>query len=155
MFRLIGNADGELPPGAARKGPVILAHGLFGNGGDWFNSNDATRDPTPIRLLNDGYDVWLYNDRGNPYSRGDHATLDAEVDAAFWDFTAEDIAVEDIPLVIEEVTKISGTCIKASIVGFSAGADAFMRALANADVKSSNYIKSYVGMAPALFANVA
>ena len=69
MFRLIGNDQGKLPRDAGRKGPVILAHGLFNNAGSWLDSNDATRDPTPIRLFNDGYDVWFYNDRGNPYSR--------------------------------------------------------------------------------------
>ena len=50
-------------------------------------------------LVDEGYDVWIGNNRGTKYSLG-HETLTTE-DAAFWDFTWADMALDDLALIKE------------------------------------------------------
>jgi len=53
-------------------------------------------------LCDEGYDVWMGNNRGNVYSRN-HTALSPDRDAAFWDFTFEDMAAFDLPAEIRYV----------------------------------------------------
>ena len=41
-------------------------------------------------------DVWLFNARGNRYSKG-HLWLDAQTEPEYWAFSFQDIASNDIP----------------------------------------------------------
>jgi len=129
LFRLTADADGRKPPKAGVRGPLVLAHGLISASHIWFNSNDADRDPLPIRLFNDGYDVWFYNDRTFPYSRV-HDDIDSDADYDFWDYTVQDIAEQDVPKVLEVVLEQSETCQKVSWFGHATATDIMLRALA-------------------------
>lgn len=46
-----------------------------------------------------GYDIWLGNARGNTFSRN-HTTVDPD-DAAFWKFSWHEIAIYDLPAIID------------------------------------------------------
>ena len=45
---------------------VLLQHGLFSSSDTWI-TNFATKAPAFV-FANNGYDVWLGNNRGNKYS---------------------------------------------------------------------------------------
>lgn len=53
-------------------------------------------------LVDEGYDVWLINCRGNVYSRK-HSTLDPNFDSDYWRFSFHEIGIYDIPAVIDFV----------------------------------------------------
>ena len=61
-----------------------------------------------FRLAERGYDVWLGNYRGNTYSRA-HISLNADVDAAFWEFTWDEMAKYDLPAELNYVLEKTGT----------------------------------------------
>ena len=61
------------------------------------------RAALPVLLFQDGFDVWLGNNRGTRHSRR-HKDLDADEDAAlYWDFSLTDFGVSDIPAMAKEI----------------------------------------------------
>ena len=58
------------------------------------------------RLFKEGYDVFLANTRGNPYSRR-HTELSPDEDSKFWKWTFHEIAKYEIPAIVRRVCKIS------------------------------------------------
>ena len=46
-------------------------------------------------MANEGYDVWLGNNRGNEFSKN-HVNLTTK-DAAFWEFSFDEMGLYDIP----------------------------------------------------------
>jgi lysosomal acid lipase/cholesteryl ester hydrolase len=53
-----------------------------------------------------GYDVWVGNSRGNPYTK--HATLDPIADAKeYWDFSWAEMGLYDIPGVIDYIRALT------------------------------------------------
>lgn len=40
-------------------GPVLLLHGVYGDGLSWFGSNDSNFPSLPESLYDQGYDVWI------------------------------------------------------------------------------------------------
>ena len=67
--------------------------GLLGSS-DAFIINDEN-EALGFVLANNGYDVWLGNNRGNKHGRN-HKKLSTN-DKAFWDFSFEEMAIYDIP----------------------------------------------------------
>ena len=87
LYRLPGKI-GE--PGAGegtqmQKPVVLMMHGLECDMNFW-TVNDASVAP-PYVLVEQGYDVWLGNNRGNRYGLG-HTTLQPD-SAEYWDFNQE------------------------------------------------------------------
>ena len=63
----------------------------------WFDMSDMNKPALPVRLFQEGFDVWLGNNRGTRLSRK-HETLDADEDAgAYWDFSHHEFAEFDVP----------------------------------------------------------
>ncbi|KAK4886631.1 hypothetical protein RN001_002902 [Aquatica leii] len=79
---------------------VYLQHGILSSSADWvLNQNNGLL----YSLLDAGYDVWMPNVRGTRYSRK-HNTLDPDKNAKqFWDFSWHDIAVDDVPSMIDYI----------------------------------------------------
>ena len=84
--------------------PILFGHGLFA-------SSDSIvyhgpEDSPAFFYANHGYDVWMYNLRGNRYSRN-HTTLDPDTDTNFWRFTITNLS-KDIRTNIEYIMDVTG-----------------------------------------------
>ena len=72
------------------------------------NLDNEDLDPLPIRLYNEGYDVWLGNMRGTRYSRK-HETLDSsDVNSEYWKFSLAEKGMLDVPAAITKIKAVSG-----------------------------------------------
>lgn len=86
------------------KTPVIMVHGLTHSATSFIISQNST--PPAVRLIDEGYDVWLLNTRGNYYSRT-HQTLDPK-SKEYWQWCSNHIGQYDIPASIDYVLKGTG-----------------------------------------------
>ncbi len=78
--------------------PVMLVHGMSANHNNWDFRDDASFVP---RLLEEGYDVWVPELRGDPGSR--HTSR-----RAGRRFTFDDHARYDLPAAVDRVLEITG-----------------------------------------------
>ncbi|KAK7327224.1 hypothetical protein VNO80_31589 [Phaseolus coccineus] len=99
----------------ADKPPVLLQHGLFCDALTWLiNGPD---EALGFILADNGYDVWISNTRGTKYSRG-HRSLGSN-DAAFWNWSWDELASYDLPAFVNYVHNNTGQNIH--YVGHSLG----------------------------------
>ncbi|CAH2234864.1 jg15352 [Pararge aegeria aegeria] len=98
VHRIPRSKDGVETP----KKTVILQHGLFASSADWI-LNGPDKGLAYV-LANAGYDVWMPNIRGNKYSK-EHAVLKSD-SKSFWNFSWHDVALYDLPAVIDHVVKL-------------------------------------------------
>jgi lysosomal acid lipase/cholesteryl ester hydrolase len=100
----------------------------------------------PFLLVDQGYDVWLGNNRGNKYSKKSmhHAPTENE----FWDFSMDQFAFHDIPDSINYILTTTGQP-SLSYVGFSQGtAQAFATLSIHPTLNSK--VDVFVALAPAM-----
>lgn len=107
------------------KYPVIVQHGNFQSSSDWLLNSPET-ESLGFFLADNGYDVWLGNQRGNEYSSR-HSSLSVH-SSAYWNFSFHEMGVYDVPATLDYVTKISGKR-KAHYIGFSMGTTIFFSGL--------------------------
>jgi lysosomal acid lipase/cholesteryl ester hydrolase len=114
MFRIPGllGKEGD----ASVRPPILIQHGVF-DSADFVVCHGAEKSPA-FWLANQGYDVWVSNSRGNKYSR-EHKTLNPDKDAAFWDFSFEDM-VKDYQANIGYILLSTGF-EKIPVIGHSQG----------------------------------
>ncbi|KAJ3896114.1 Alpha/Beta hydrolase protein [Lentinula edodes] len=133
-------------PGISTGKPVVyLHHGLLMNSEVWVCLTDAER-ALPFVLVEQGFDVWLGNNRGNKYSKksihhGPNSTK-------FWDFSIDDFAWHDIPDSIQYILDIT-KAPKLSYVGFSQGTAQAFAAL-SIHPQLNEKINVFIALAPAL-----
>ena len=97
--------------------PILIQHGLLDSSASWVvNFPDQSLG---FLLADAGYDVWLGNMRGNIYSRA-HVKYDPNRDEAFWDFSWDDMARDDLPSMIFYILKLTNY-LKIAYVGHSQG----------------------------------
>ncbi|CAH0695565.1 unnamed protein product [Spodoptera exigua] len=82
------------------KGVMMFMHGLYLSGDDCLIPGPGKAH---CYVYSDNcYDVWVPNVRGNFYSRN-HTTLNPNKDSKFWDFSVDEMAILDLPAVIDYV----------------------------------------------------
>lgn len=96
------------------KGVVLLQHGLTDSSAG-FCLNGPGKS-LPFILADNGYDVWLGNNRGNGYSMNN--VNYGPDDPRFWDFSWDEMALIDFPTNINYVLSTTGKT-KLSYVGHS------------------------------------
>lgn len=92
LHRIVSNDQSSL-----EGPPVLMMHDIEGGSTD-FITNWPEKAPA-LMLVEQGYDVWLGNNRGNFYSRA-HVSM-TEKDAAYWNFGPEDMGLQDLPTLID------------------------------------------------------
>lgn len=105
--------------------PVLFLHGI-GVNGDQFTVNLHTK-PVAYRLVEEGFDVWVSNMRGTPYSEGHKLGLTVDM-PEYWEWSAEELVQRDMKAILGEVEAVTGKQVV--VIGHSQGAMVGMAYLA-------------------------
>jgi len=162
--RITSFADGSTNQGY-ELGPVLLLHGVYGDGLSWFGESDPSYPSLPESLYSQGYDVWIAFQRGTMSSRNH---LDAAGHAArsdgtssgqsayesYWDFSVDDIAKYDIPAYINMiVAERQNNFLAAKKVQILTATTAVQEAVATLSLyptTAANFISAVVNQSPCL-----
>lgn len=103
-----------------RKGhPVLLVHGIGDSSDSWLILGPT--NSLAFQLYDVGFDVWLYNARGNKYSKRHTRSLPRK---QYWNFSYEEMGSRDLPATIEYIL-LNSSRPKLDYVGFSQGTTIF------------------------------
>lgn len=104
-----------------RTGPaVLMVHGIGDSSDSWLVTSPSSS--LAYQLADLGYDIWLYNARGNKYSKGHIKNLPNK---QYWDFSYEEMGTMDMPAVVDYI--ISNTRQpRLYYIGFSQGTTLFL-----------------------------
>jgi len=129
----------------ATKGVVFFQHGLTDcSVGICLN---FPIESLAFTLADEGYDVWLGNNRGNGYSMTNiHYT---SKDDGFWDFSYDEMATYDIPTQVDYVLQYTQSS-KLSYIGHSEGTIQLF-ALLSEDPSFSEKLNIFVALAPVAY----
>lgn len=128
--------------------PVLLQHGIDDSALSWVMNGEEKS--MGFVLANQGFDVWLGNNRGNKFSR-EHTTLHQD-ERAFWDFSFQDMGEIDIPAFISKIREESGS-EKITYVGHSQGTSQMFAALSDPVSRDlvAPYIDTFHAFAPVVY----
>ena len=146
IFRVGSHSKDE---NKSRRRPVVLLwHGLLDSAYTWVLPG---KRGLLFSLVDEGYDVFLANNRGTTYSKR-HAFLNPQTDEPYWDFTYDEMADFDVPAVISSCLQISGADTL-QYVGHSEGTTQFFAAVSAGSLRKHDSdllarIDSFVGLAP-------
>ncbi|XP_023939745.2 lipase 3-like [Bicyclus anynana] len=124
---------------------VFLMHGFLGSADEWLLS--GPEKSLAYLLTEAGYDVWLGNVRGTKYSRRHVSKHASHPD--FWHFSIDEIALHDLPAMIDHTLKTSGQK-KLHYVGYSQGSTVFF-AWAATVPETGDKILSMHALAPMVY----
>ncbi|XP_040072033.2 lipase 3-like [Ixodes scapularis] len=124
--------------------PVLVQHGILASSADFVNN--FYNQSLGFLLADAGYDVWLGNSRGNTYTS--HVNL-SQKGREFWNFSADEIMIYDLPAMIDAVLRISGQ-EKLQYIGWSQGAQILFELLSERP-EFNNKITLFSGMAPVAY----
>lgn len=129
--------------------PVLIIHG-FMHSSEAFIRQQAC-DSLPLVLNDEGYDVWLGNNRGNKYS---HKHLNKKpIKEDFWNFSLDDMARYDLPSMIDYILAQTGAP-SLTLIGFSQGtAQSFAYLSSQPNPKVNLFIALAPVIVPRGFAN--
>lgn len=140
-----GTARVNAGPGSIGKPVVYLHHGLLMNSEVWVCLTEEERC-LPFALVNQGYDVWLGNNRGNKYSK--KSTQFSPTSPRFWNFSMDEFAFYDIPDTIDYILNTTSQPTL-SYIGFSQGtAQAF--ATLSIHPGLNDKVNVFIALAPAM-----
>jgi lysosomal acid lipase/cholesteryl ester hydrolase len=129
---------------STRGRPVLLQHGLLDAAVTWvMNFPDQSLG---FILADAGYDVWLGNMRGNYYSRA-HVKYNPDHDSAFWDFSWDDMARDDLPSMIYYILNVTQQT-RIGYVGHSQGTMIAFAEFGRLDSTLRNHVSFYAALAP-------
>ena len=127
------------------KPVVYLHHGLLMNSDVWVCITDQARC-LPFALVEQGYDVWLGNNRGNKYSKKSVRFSPTSHD--FWNFSMDEFAFYDIPNSIDYILRMVSQP-SLSYIGFSQGSAQAFAAL-SIHPPLNDKINLFIALAPAM-----
>lgn len=105
-FHLTGKVNEETEPRTESLMPVVLKHGYLCDSVTWFgNPDEYVMKPIPIRLFDDGFDIWLGNDRGTQYCQ-EHITMNKH-EPEFWSWSWAEMGIYDDVANVEYIKNIT------------------------------------------------
>ena len=123
-FHITGTqAAGPIEPWMAT---VLIQHGHMMDGASWFYDYHTSApegyvggEPMPLQLYENGYDIWIGNNRGTEYSQG-HESLSAKDDPQYWAFSWSEMGLYDD---VANIDFIKEKCKQEKIfyIGYSQG----------------------------------
>lgn len=128
------------------KNTVILHHGLLASSADWILNGPGKG--LGYVLSDAGYDVWMPNIRGNKYSR-EHISLKTD-SKAYWNFSWHDVAIHDVPAIIDYIRKVKGIGSKIAYIGHSMGTTILLAMLSSRPEYNDKLVVG-VALAPVAF----
>ncbi|PRP84929.1 hypothetical protein PROFUN_07583 [Planoprotostelium fungivorum] len=132
------------------RGVVFFQHGFLQSSECWVFRKDNDQ-VLPFNLASQGYDCWFGNVRGNKYSMK-HTSL-SPTNTPFWNYCIDDIALKDLPAMIDFVLKNTGA-EQLSYVGFSQGTAIAFAAFSRYPELAAK-IRVFVALGPAACVKVA
>ncbi|KAG0708578.1 Alpha/Beta hydrolase protein [Suillus ampliporus] len=133
-------------PGTSTGKPVVyLHHGLLMNSEVWVCLTNAERC-LPFVLAEQGFDVWMGNNRGNKYSK--KSVHHDPNSSKFWNYSLDDFAWHDIPDSIQYILDITKSS-SLSYVGFSQGTAQAFAAL-SIHPQLNEKVNVFIALAPAM-----
>jgi len=132
--------------------PILFQHGIFDTAFSFLFLHIG--ENLPMKLWQEGYDIWLGNVRGNRYSMN-HTTLNPkDFSGPFWDFSYDEMAKIDLPTMLDYI-KNQTDCDKIKYVCHSQGC-VMMVALAALDPYYVNkMVNTTLAFAPAVYLQYA
>ena len=121
------------------KPVVIMQHGLMGNSRQFIYLG---KESIAYRVWSQGFDVWLTNTRENGYSRSYQDTYK-------WDYTWEDLALVDMPQVIDYILKETSQ-EQLIYIGHSQGGR-IIYSLLSEKIEYNEKVKLFAALAPGMF----
>lgn len=142
VYRLFTNSTEDV----MKNKIALLHHGLLGSSDDWVIL--GPRKSLPYLLLDDGFDVWLANARGNRYSR---AHVSKNLDSTeYWDFSWHEIGRYDLSAAIDYIRIVTEGHSQIDFIGHSLGCTALLVLLSTSP--QYNYVlKSATFLGPLAF----
>lgn len=131
--------------GSVQKKVVYLHHGLLMSSEVWVCLTEETRS-LAFQLVEQGYDVWLGNNRGNKYSK--KSVKHSPISNEFWSFSIDEFALYDVPDSIGYILEVTGQP-SLSYIGFSQGSAQAFAALSIHPYLNQK-IDVFVALAPAM-----
>lgn len=146
LFRLPYGIAG---PSSGVRPAVILQHGLLDFSFTWILN--MPNQSLAFILADAGFDVWLPNNRGNKESRWPTSSGLTTDDREWWQFSWDQMALYDVPGVINYVIQATGNA-KVTYIGHSEGTTQMFAALVSRPYIAS-LLNSFIGFGPVAFAN--
>lgn len=147
LFRIPHGKD-ESTTSDQKRPAALLVHGLLDSSVVWVNNLDQSLG---FVLADEGYDVFMLNNRGNRWSSR-HVEL-TKANPKFWEFSYDEMGAYDVPATIEFVLELTGHQSVAQYVGHSQGTTQMIAALTQPELR--NYlaprIDVFVGLAPVAY----
>lgn len=131
------------------KKPILLQHGLLSCSGAYITSGTNS---LAYYFIEQGYDVWLGNNRSGFEARHAEYTGNLMHDEKYWDWDIRELAYYDLPCIIDNVLANKPHHEKLYLVGHSQGCTQSFLMLRNGDLKHTHgQIEYFFCLAPAIF----
>lgn len=146
MHRIICKDAQRASEGPGKGFPILIMHGLFQSSGSFITSEDRSM---AFWFAAQGYQVYLGNNRA-AYDMGHR--LYSRYSPEFWDYNIRDLALYDLPAMVDYVRRSTGYA-KIAYIGHSQGNATAFLALSRWFVPELGSKLSYfAALAPAVFA---
>ncbi|EFA01688.2 Lipase 3-like Protein [Tribolium castaneum] len=131
-------------PSVQQKAPVFMLHGIQSTSGIFVGMG---KHSLAFLLADAGYDVWLGNYRGTEYSEG-HTHLNI-TQRDYWNYGVDEIALIDVPTMLNLVRYYTWKRGKIIYIGHSLGTSAAMMYACEYQEHAKETVKLFIFMAPA------
>ena len=102
-------------------------------------------------LFDAGYDMWMGNNRGTKFTNIKTGPGSNRESKEYWNFTAEDMGIYDLPAEIDKVLEVTGK-EKLTYIGYSLGTmQMFLGLAVMQDEYFADKVNKVVAMAPCMY----